>query len=385
MNDMQKGVITLIKSAITEEKLPLPQNFSIAEAYDFIIKHRIMLLAYDGAVRCGISKNEPAMQKLFGFYIQGMMHSEKQMNAVNELYSAFEKNGIDYLPLKGCNMKQLYPKPELRVMGDADILIKREQYEIIKSTVEKLGFCGGEEITHHFVWGCANLHLELHTMPMPRNYKIFYDYYGDGWSRAVKTKTNRFEYSREDSFIFLFVHFAKHYLDGGIGLRHVTDLYVFLKKYPEMDFGYIEEETKKLGLEKFYKNIILLIENWFGEGNKATEETVEAFILESGNWGEFESHALANSARNSKGKKIGNEKLKYIFRTVFPGTEGLDEKYHWAEKSPLLLPFAWAKRGFDVIFFRRERVSRKLRYIETIDAGKVEIYLEKLKKAGFNV
>ena len=69
MTETQKGVITLIKSAITGEKYPLPKGFNIDEAYKFIMKHKIMMLAYEGAVRCGISKNEPTMQKLFQHFI----------------------------------------------------------------------------------------------------------------------------------------------------------------------------------------------------------------------------------------------------------------------------------------------------------------------------
>ena len=39
-------------------------------------------------------------------------------------FTIAEENGIDYLPLKGYNLKKLYPKPELRTMGDADVLIR---------------------------------------------------------------------------------------------------------------------------------------------------------------------------------------------------------------------------------------------------------------------
>ena len=37
-------------------------------------------------------------------------------------------------------MKALYPAPELRVMGDADVLIRLEQYEKIVPLMEKMGF-----------------------------------------------------------------------------------------------------------------------------------------------------------------------------------------------------------------------------------------------------
>lgn len=39
---------------------------------------------------------------------------------------AFDAGGIDYMPLKGSILKDLYPRHEMRMMGDADILIRME-------------------------------------------------------------------------------------------------------------------------------------------------------------------------------------------------------------------------------------------------------------------
>ena len=160
MTDIQKGVIMLIKSAIDEKAYPLPEGFSIEKALDFIIEHRVMMPAYDGAIRCGIPKNLPAMQKLFKLYISGMIKSEKQLDAVGKIYTAFDENGIDYLPLKGCNMKHLYPKPELRAMGDADILIRERQLSMVSEVLEKTGFEQEDEMDHHSGWYSDSLHSE---------------------------------------------------------------------------------------------------------------------------------------------------------------------------------------------------------------------------------
>lgn len=59
------GVIALVKSALTNEKIPLPEDFSILEAAKISTKHRIESLIYYGAVNCGIPKDDPVMKKLF--------------------------------------------------------------------------------------------------------------------------------------------------------------------------------------------------------------------------------------------------------------------------------------------------------------------------------
>ena len=71
-----------------------------------------------------------------------------------EYRAAFEKNGIAHMPLKGILMKQLYPRPDMRIMGDADILIRVEQYEKIKPLLEELGFAEKLESDHELICRC---------------------------------------------------------------------------------------------------------------------------------------------------------------------------------------------------------------------------------------
>ena len=73
MDTTQRGIITLIKSAVTEQSLPLPEGFDLAAAYSIVKRHHISTLIYDGAVRCGISRTEPIMQKLFGEYCKALL------------------------------------------------------------------------------------------------------------------------------------------------------------------------------------------------------------------------------------------------------------------------------------------------------------------------
>ena len=140
MDATQKGVLTLVRSAITGEKYSLPEDFDLEQAYPMFRKHGILALAYDGAVRCGVDKGHPVMQKLFQDYLQCLVRSERQMQAIEKLCAAFEEHGVDYMPLKGCNLKKLYPKPELRQMGDADILIRMEQYDDVRRIASEQGF-----------------------------------------------------------------------------------------------------------------------------------------------------------------------------------------------------------------------------------------------------
>ena len=79
MNVTQRGIVLLVKSAITGEKYELPEEFSIEaeDVKELIKKHHLMLIVYVGAVNCGISKNLPYMRQLFLYYCKEIIRSEE--------------------------------------------------------------------------------------------------------------------------------------------------------------------------------------------------------------------------------------------------------------------------------------------------------------------
>ena len=246
MNSIQLGVLTLLKSAITGDCYPLPEGFDMEQALPVLKHHGIQTMGYLGAIHCGISKAEPVMQRLFTYYCRSTVFSQRQLNKLQEIVVAFDENSIDYMPLKGAIMKHLYPSNELRPMADADVLIRVEQYDRIIPVMQELGFSFDKESDHELHWECPELHVELHKRLVPSNNGDLCSYYLSPWRFAILKSGHCYQMSAEDQFVFLFVHFVKHFRGGGIGCRHVVDLWVFRKKHPEMDQSYIHQELNKI-------------------------------------------------------------------------------------------------------------------------------------------
>lgn len=361
MDITQQGAVMLLKSAVTGEKTALPEEFDIAEAQRLLKSHHVVPLLYEGAVRCGIPPQDETMRRLFRNYYRVMLAGEAQMREVRRICSAFDESGIDYLPLKGCHLKALYPKPELRVMGDADILIRLEQYEKIVPIMESLGFTAGPETDHELVWKSDALYLELHKHLIPSYNEDLHGYFGTGWQRAVHVSGGCHAMSQEDEFIFLFTHFAKHFRDGGIGCRHVMDLWVYLRAFPAMDESYIRHELETLQLLEFYDNIRALLSFWFG-GAAADEKTelISQFIFASGSFGRDEMRVISRAVRDAgKGKGGRNGRLVYLWQTAFPGLEALREKYTVLKKAPWLLPAVWVYRPFYKVLFETGSLKKQ--------------------------
>ena len=374
MNTVQKGILLILKSAITGEAYPLPEDFNLGDALPMIKKHHLDTLAYRGASNCGLNKKSPVMIELVGRYAAWMSRSEAQVAAINRLCAAFEENGIDYMPLKGTNMKPRYPKPELRIMGDADILVRAEQYDSICPVMENLGYTAVKESDHEYIWNSDGLRLELHRRLIPSYNLDYYAYYGDGWRLAKLRNGCRYAMTPEDEFIYLFTHFAKHYRDGGIGCRHVLDLWVYLRSFPNLDEAYIRTELRKLQLLEFHDNVRRLLNVWFedGVGDDRTA-MMTRFIFDSGSWGAAESHTLSQEVKRRRGiTSFWDGKILSVWLLLFPTADDMTRRHPILEKAPWLLPVMWPVRWLDILLFKREKLGNEYREHLSANAKKVD-------------
>ena len=386
MKQSHIGILTLLKSAIIQQKIALPEGFQLQDANDHINRHHIASLIYEGALLCNIPQNDIRLLQLFQKYCKALQVSERQLRELERIYNAFEENGIDYMPLKGCKMKALYPKPELRNMVDADILIRTEQYDKIRSVMQSLQFTEGEETVHELVWKSDALYLELHKHLIPSYNRDFYGYFGEGWARAKLLRGTQYTMTPEDEFIFLFTHFAKHYRDGGIGCRHVVDLWVFLRSHPELDLDYIQTELKKLQLLDFYRNIRRLISTWFEdqESDSRTDFLTE-FIFASGSFGQIENRVLSRAVRDANHSVLGfSGKLLYLWQTAFPGIKILREKYTILKKHPYMLPLVWLIRPFYKVLFEWRSLRQQQRNLAAFDEDGMENHQKMLHYVGLD-
>ena len=162
MEKFQREFIEIIYAAFETPRISLSPDFDMARAVQMAKAHNIAAIVYYGALNCGVDNESPYMQELFSLTCKSMMVSQRQMYEIGRLESAFEEAGIEYMPLKGTILKGLYPQPEMRAMGDADILIKLEQYPQIEPIMQGLGFEFERDSDHELVWKTPSLYLELH-------------------------------------------------------------------------------------------------------------------------------------------------------------------------------------------------------------------------------
>ena len=386
MEILQQDIIKIVYSAITGEKQALSPDFDINAAAKIAKNHAIMPMFYYGALNCGVDNSLNAMQGLFMSTCQYISLTQQQIHSTNEIFSAFQKNGIDYMPLKGTLLRDMYPKTEMRSMCDADILIKTEQYDKIKPVMQELGFTETVESDHELIWKRKLVTIELHKRLMPSYNKDYYAYFGDGWQLGKAKDGTRYSMTDEDQMVYLFTHFAKHYRDGGIGIRHIVDLWVYRKNKPDLDEDYIKAQLEALMLYEFYVNILKTLSVWFdGQESDATTDFITSFIFSSGIYGTKEAHLFSQAVRLSK--KAGSAKgvkLRKMWKLTFLPYNAMRKKYPVLEKAPILLPVMWVIRIFSVILFKSEKVKQQNQVMNKITDEGIDSYQQSLSFVGLD-
>lgn len=379
------GILVLIKSGLTGRAYPLPEGFSLEECEQLIVKHQVGGMVYEGAVLCGISKTEPVMQRFFQKYYQQIIKSEKQMAILEKMFTCFDENGIDYLPVKGVNMKKLYPNPAMRAMGDADVLIRVSQYDRIKPLMVQMGFTEGPEVDYELVWEKGALHLELHKQLLHSRNTDYFKYFGQGWEHALPAQGHRYTYTNERMFVFILGHFAKHYRDGGIGLRQAIDLWIYAQKVP-MDQKVLAGELEKAKMLEFYTNIRNLLESWFGDRPlDEKSEYISQYLFTSGSWGAKEQKIIAQGLRESKQKgSVGKVRSTIIREAIFPPLNTMRKRYPVLRKAPILLPVYWPVRWVGAALSRHDNIRSYARNLEISSVEQIDSFEKSLQYVGLS-
>ena len=384
LNSFEKNILALVKSSLDGTVPKISEGLDLEVVYDFSQKMQMTPLLYYGIEKIPGAFDTMAGKKFFKSLISYSYICQLQNDEIKKVLSGFDAQGIDYLPLKGVSLRGLYPHMEMRLMSDADILIKPKQYKKIKSVMLENGYKKAVESDHEYVWEKKNIHIELHKRLVPSYQKDYNAYFGDGWRFAHLDKNGGSAYSmtKEDELIYVFSHYAKHYRDAGVGIKHVLDIFVYLKTYKNLDVEYIEKELEKLQLLEFWKNTIKLLDVWF---NNAECDEVSAFmthkIFSGAAYGTSEAFATSRGVMMSKTTK--NVKQKSFLTSVFPSYSNMKQAHKYLKPLPFLLPFSWVIRWVAIIL-NPKRIKRKKKNLDRISSQNLEKYQSELNYVGLD-
>lgn len=318
---------------------------------------------------------------------KAVVKEAKQELEVARILSVFEQNQIKCMPLKGYLLKQLYPRPDLRLMADVDILLQEGDLEKAKPLMLSFGYHPEDVGGHHDVYYKPPvMNIELHRALMSEEHEKLYDYYESSWRFARLKESSQYihQMSHEDFYIYLLAHLAKHYRRGGTGVRSIMDVWVYLNRYRlELDWNYIDGELNKMELLAFTRNIEKLSACWF-EGRESCQlfDKMTAYILSSGVYGLNQNSYMIDIMNNNITNSFKIAKAAYTLKLFFPARKTMVIKYPVLDKLPFLLPVAWLQRGLHCVLFKPQNLIKKLRCVASVNEQDAQSLQQLHQKAG---
>ena len=296
------------------------------------------------------------------------------LNAERErILNHLEQIGCWYMPLKGSLLQFDYPKFGMRQMSDNDIFFDESK----SAEVHKFMLASGyEAVTYQIGNHDEYIRKPLYNMEMHRRLfqngldPVLAGYYRNVFERMQKDSGNRYGYhlSREDFYVYLVAHAYKHWRSGGIGIRSLLDVYIYVSKYrEEMDWDYIRGELEKIQAASFEEECRILSRSLFSEpvlNPSYSEREWKALDVYFGS-GTFGTEENAVNSKLERERTSGkNGKLRYLFNRMFPPISYLQENYPGLEQQKWKVPFVYLDRLFKAIFRYPKRILRELKLLK---------------------
>ena len=311
----------------------------------------------------------------------GALRHEKLKADQNGIFSALDAENIPYTPLKGAVMRDLYPDPRARSSCDIDVLVSKDDLERAADVlVSRLSFKKGAIGSHDLsMYSEGGVHVELHYTLCEDDHSLIGDKVLEGVSKYLTPSENRpmMQIMSDEMFYFYHIaHMAKHFYDGGCGIKPFADLRI-------LDQG-AEDRTEKRnklleegGLLKFAKVSRALSEVWFGNAEHTPiTRDMEQYVISGGVYGSRENY-VATHRSEKKGK------LSYAMSRIFLPYDTIKYFYPVLQKHKWLTPFMQVRRWFKLIF--KGGIKRSVRELEAnsgIQRDEADRSLEFLKSVG---
>lgn len=360
---MKKSIVMeylgeLVLSQFEKRKpAPVPEEVSLELLEDIARRGHMIYLILGALLKLDIP--EEYVNKFRGQVKQSMLRTLMQVCEAKNLQQKFEQAGIRNQVLKGTILKQLYPSPEMREMSDVDFMLYEDSFEMVEKLLVESGYGKIEEVKHHAVFSKKPyLILEAHWALYDKNVdKGQYQYYKDNFKAVlVPGKQYTYDFSKEDFYVYMIAHMAKHFYENGCGIRNIADIYVYLKTQGDvLDKNYIAGELKRLGLTNFEMHMSNLAKIWLG-GEPTTEFYNQLFdyMIDCGIYGKGENGVWGQFVKDQE-ERGSSLRMWYYF----PGIDYMKEHYPWLEKYSWLLPVAWIIRGINGMLNKGKREKKQ--------------------------
>jgi len=274
--------------------------------------------------------------------------------------AALEKEGIRVLLLKGLALEHtVYGSRGLRQMSDADLLVNQDYALRAREVLISAGFKSmplKSWLYRYIILDLGNHLPELHRggMSVDLHYRLFGPEGGEIVSRAIGAADeiiaggNTFHVlPPQTEFLALVSHIYKHRIKGEFQLRLYADIYLLLKKHPDILISEsLPATAEQAGISGEVRVVLSVMEHAWGltvpMGMRALpgEEQKRAarFMNDLKYPGLVKPESQYEMFRRNLGSLKGfRKKLVFITGDIFPSVEFMRQRYRCRSKLSAML------------------------------------------------
>ncbi len=268
---------------------------------------------------------------------------------------------VPYVILKGTSVAKYYPYPDYRMMGDIDIMTRREDLETACEQLMEAGYNVEKSLNREISLVKNQIVVELHrrfaTLNDPAKAKRLDDLIIENInpSHVLPDPING---------LVVLEHISQH-MEGGLGLRQIIDWMMFVDKcLPDEKWPEFQKLVDEIGLEQLAVVTTRMCELYLGLSHRewcagADENLCRQlmdYVIQCGNFG----NKKTSDSDISKNAFAVASTPKAAFRLL--QKQGLTN-WNAAQKHRMLRPFAWIYQGFRYMVkgLKRDKAVAKIK------------------------
>lgn len=314
-------------------------------------------------------------------YYKRMKYSAFQDMALEELIEAFTKAEIDCMPLKGSVIKNYYPNPDLRSMGDIDFLVREQNRQVVRDIMHNIGY--EDDILDDgqvdaFKKGKLT-YIEIHYDFSAENH-VMHEIFTIDWDKLIPTETEHlYQMTFEDLYFFNTGHYVKNMHNKGMGLRGVVDTFVLRNRLTDNQKQVLNERFAEVNIDEFNSKLVKIADIWFNEvKDDGSLDALQKYLLNKKTYGDYKTETILNAVYSEQ----TSSNAKYLKDKIFPSADDLYERFDIKRKCFLILPFLWIWRILLQLFGSKEKWSfakKQMDTFKTIDQSDID-YERKIRQ-----
>lgn len=357
LSSEEKTLLILLQKSLWGEAAAVPFAVSWEEIDNLAAEQGVVSLVYDGAVKAGAAVPQELLRKWKDKMFRGAVKNELLLHAQKQLTDWLAEAGIPVVILKGSSVARYYPQPELRVLGDIDLLVREEDLERAAELLQQHGYAVHES-DHDFHVGlsCRGVYVELHygvtgfpDSPGGCEAREYAARFLDEIHYGVVADYTFPVLSEANQALSLLLHMIRHMFSTGLGLRQVCDWAVYVANADSERFAAeVIPMFRRCGLLRYARvatracvRYLGLPEeglSWCADVDDADCRVFMEEVFRLGNMGEADNEGMGNMLITEKTMGTHETAVQGLLARL---TELAYHRFPLTRKWKLFLPVFW--------------------------------------------